>query len=102
MERLNSLLFLFFTKKKSMLCEKKHWVGVYADEFSHMRNRTSNRAEGAHSAINVALGNIPSGKISTVTDTIDRWYILKVRSIIFHRYIIIKYLLKIFCVEGWT
>ncbi|GAA5817708.1 hypothetical protein MFLAVUS_011259 [Mucor flavus] len=60
-----------------MLCEKKHWVGVYADEFSHMRNRTSNRAEGAHSAINVALGNIPSGKISTVTDTIDRWYILK-------------------------
>lgn len=44
-----------------------------------MGNRTSNRAEGAHSAIKVALGNISAGKISTVTDKIDVWYSKKVR-----------------------
>lgn len=60
------------------LKEKEHWAGYYANKYKHLGNRTSNRAESAHSAIKVAIGNISSGNISTVTDKIDTWYQEKV------------------------
>jgi hypothetical protein len=61
-----------------MLREKERWVGFYANQHKHMGNRTSNRVEGAHSAIKSALGNNSSGKIASVTAKIDRWYCKKV------------------------
>jgi hypothetical protein len=61
-----------------MLKEKEHWVGYYANKHKHFGNRTSNRAEGAHSAIKNALGKVSSGHISSVTDKLDTWYRKKV------------------------
>ncbi|GAA5817719.1 hypothetical protein MFLAVUS_011270 [Mucor flavus] len=58
--------------------KKEHWVGYYANKLRHFGNRTSNRAEDAHSEIKTALGKISTGKISSVTDNLDAWYRKKI------------------------
>lgn len=37
--------------------EIKRWVGIYANQHTHMGNRTSGRAEGFHSSLKNALGH---------------------------------------------
>jgi hypothetical protein len=62
-----------------LLCEKEYWVGYYANKYPHMGNRTSNRAEGTHSAMKAALGKVSSGNLWTVTSKIDKWFRRRVR-----------------------
>ncbi|KAG2192493.1 hypothetical protein INT47_009692 [Mucor saturninus] len=54
--------------------EKKHWVGFYANKFSHMGNRTSARTESFHSGLKKALGNQSVAKLAITTGRMHAYY----------------------------
>lgn len=60
-----------------MLLEEEHWIGLYANKYLHMNNRSTNRVEGTHSAIKFHNKTF-QGKMGPVTDKIDEWYKIRV------------------------
>ncbi|OAD73104.1 hypothetical protein PHYBLDRAFT_169358 [Phycomyces blakesleeanus NRRL 1555(-)] len=53
--------------------DKENWVNMYVYKHAHFSNRTSNRAESAHSSLKHSLGT-SSGKLKTVTLKVKKWY----------------------------
>ncbi|CEI94131.1 hypothetical protein RMCBS344292_08352 [Rhizopus microsporus] len=57
---------------ENMLKEKEHWVGLYANNYIHLNNRSSNRAESTHSSQKRYI-QTSSGKLDLVTKKLDYW-----------------------------
>lgn len=55
-----------------MLKEKEHWVGLYANNYIYLNNRSSNRAESTHSSQKQFI-QTPSGKLDLITRKLDSW-----------------------------
>ncbi|OAD76498.1 hypothetical protein PHYBLDRAFT_165024 [Phycomyces blakesleeanus NRRL 1555(-)] len=53
--------------------DKENWVNMYVYKHAHFGNRTSNRAESAHSSLKHSLGT-SSGKLKAVTLKVKKWY----------------------------
>ncbi|KAI8986022.1 hypothetical protein BDB01DRAFT_75368 [Pilobolus umbonatus] len=54
--------------------EMKRWVGMYANKYTHMGNRTSGRAESFHSGLKRALGSQSASRLLLVTQRMHAYY----------------------------
>jgi hypothetical protein len=73
----DNLILYISSEHRKIDQEGFHWLGTYASRYMHFGNRTSNRAEGAHSALKNDL-SVSSGNRRTVTEKMDRYYRKKV------------------------
>jgi hypothetical protein len=60
-----------------MLEDQEHWAGVFANNYFHMKNRSTNRAEGTHAAMKSRNLSVRD-KMATATEKIIEWYEIRV------------------------
>ncbi|CEG67183.1 hypothetical protein RMATCC62417_03649 [Rhizopus microsporus] len=61
---------------EKILKDEAHWVAYHADKYLHLGNRSSNKVEGSHASLKIALGTF-SGKLALVLHKIDLWAVEK-------------------------